>query len=249
VLPDAPFDGDPRNRAWSAAIRLAQQRGVPLIADDVALRHVARIEHVTAFGTLNLLTALVEDGVLGASALDAAIERLQQVRAADLPLLDQIQQIAAREEWRATGYAGFLLTRPVAWTPPSTGLGVYMKLVRAMPSRRIDTIADWCLAAAYGLALAVPPALALVSIGSLVAWTTLDWKGPEALPLLLDRTRRVAAEFAPGTDLLRDVVQRLTSTLRQIMPAEFVPKVLLQLLESLDEELRLKAVEYFLASP
>ncbi len=249
VLPDAPFDGDPRNRAWSSAIRLAQLRAVPLLADDVALRHVARVENVPAFGTLQLLTALVENSQLPPSALEEAIERLQQVAAADLPLLDRIQEMAAHDEWRPTGYAAFLLTRPVAWTPPSKGLEIYMKLMQIMPNRQIETIADWCAAAAYGMALAVPPPLALASLGSLVAWTTLDWKGPEALPLLLARTRRVAAEFAPGADLLRDVIQRLTTTLRHIVPGELVPKVVLQLLENLEEDVRLKAVEYFLATP
>ena len=57
------------------------------------------------------------------------------------------------------------------------------------------------------------------------------------------------AEFAPGGNLLRDVVQRLTGTLRQIVPAELVSQVALQLLNGLDEDDRHKAVEYLLAAP
>jgi hypothetical protein len=249
VLPDAPFDGDSRNSAWSAAIRMAKDRGLALIADDVALRHVARLEGVPSFGTLALLTTLVEDGVLSDSALESALERLQQIAAADLPLLDEFHSIAVREEWKPVGYAGFLLTRPATWSPPSRGLEIYMDLIHKMPVRDIESITDWCALAANGMALSVPAPLVVVSIGSLVAWTTLDWKGPEALPLLLAKTRRVVSEFAPGADLLRDVIQRVTSTLRQIVPGELVPQVVLQLCERLEEEDRLKAVEHLLSAP
>lgn len=249
VLPDAPFDADPRNLTWSAAIRLAKQREVSLIADDVALRHVARLEGVRAFGTLHLLAALIDKGDLPSTAQEDAFARLIQVRAAELPVLDQLHTIAEREGWRPSGYAGFLFMRPLTWSPPSKGLALYMKLVHEMPPREIDTIADWCGVAAYGMALSVPPSLVVVSIGSLVAWTTLDWKGPEALPLLLERTRRTISEFAPGTDLLKDVVQRIVNTLRHVVPAELVGQVALRLFEKLDENDRLKAVEYVLSAP
>jgi predicted nucleic acid-binding protein len=83
VLPDPPYDGDLRNRAWSSAIRLAKERQLSLVADDVALRHVARTEGVSAFGTLHLLKVLVENDTLPGSAMDAALERLQEITTAE----------------------------------------------------------------------------------------------------------------------------------------------------------------------
>ena len=37
VLPDPPYNDDQRNRLWSSPIRLAKERGIPVIADDAAL--------------------------------------------------------------------------------------------------------------------------------------------------------------------------------------------------------------------
>ncbi len=249
VLPDTNYEGDPRNRAWSSAVRMAKEREIALLADDAALRQVARNEGVQAFGTLQLLRALVEDEALALSALDDALEGLQRMPAVDLPLLDRLQEIATRDQWLPTGYAAVLLTRPNTWTPPSQGLQSYMNLIQAIPTRDADVVSQWCAIACYGIAIAVPPPLALVSIGSVVAWTTLDWRGPEILPRVLERTRRVALEFAPGGDLLQDVVQRLTTTLRQIVSPEMLSGLMQQLFAELDEETRHKAFGHFLTTP
>lgn len=55
--PPAP-DDDPRHRMWSAPIWLARERGLSLVADDAALRAVARNEGIPTFGSLQLLVAL-----------------------------------------------------------------------------------------------------------------------------------------------------------------------------------------------
>lgn len=46
VADPPPDDDDPRHRLWSSPIRVARERGVSLIADDAALRVVARSEGV-----------------------------------------------------------------------------------------------------------------------------------------------------------------------------------------------------------
>ena len=249
VLPDAPFDGDPRNRVWSSSIRLAKQLCTALVADDVALRNVARAEGVEAFGSLQLLAALISDGTVAAGVLEAVYQRLRTVRAADLPLLDRLVAIAEEEDWKPNGYAAFLLTRPITWLPPTKGTAAYMSLLRAEPERNVERVAGWYVAAAYGLALVTPPQLVPLAISSLIAATTIEWRGPEALPALLARTDRLVAEFAPDADILKDVVQRIVRVLRQIVPAEHVSGIVLALLSGLQQDVRHKAVGHFLAVP
>jgi hypothetical protein len=249
VLPDAPFDGDPRNRVWSSSIRLAKQLGTALVADDVALRNVARAEGVEAFGSLQLLAALTSDGTVAAGALEAAYRQLRTARAADLPLLDRLLTIAEEEDWEPSGYAAFLLTRPITWLPLTKGTAAYMTVVRGEPGRDIERISGWYAAAAYGLALTSPPSLVPLAISSLIAATVIEWRGPEALPALLARTDRIVAEFAPGADILKDIVRRIVRVLGQIVPAEHVSGIVLALLSGLGEEDRRKAVGHFLVTP
>lgn len=59
VVPEPPDDGEPAQRMWSAPVRLAKERGLPLLADDAALRATARNEGVATFSSLGVLQALV----------------------------------------------------------------------------------------------------------------------------------------------------------------------------------------------
>ena len=114
VPPDPPSDdGQPGLRVWSAPIRLARALGLSLVADDAALRAAARSEGVAAFGSLQLLEALVQDGVLPADTLERSYRRLMAVRAAELPVVGRLCQIARDEQWNPNGYAAFLLYTPL----------------------------------------------------------------------------------------------------------------------------------------
>jgi tetratricopeptide (TPR) repeat protein len=59
----APGAPDP-HQAWSAAVRLATTRRMPLWSDDVAIRSIAAHESVPTFGTYALLAALTEIGLI-----------------------------------------------------------------------------------------------------------------------------------------------------------------------------------------
>ena len=80
-----PDNDEPRLRIWRAPIRLARGSGLSLVADDAALRAVARSEGVVAFGSLPLLEPLVQDGMLPDRRLKQSYRRLMAVRAADCP--------------------------------------------------------------------------------------------------------------------------------------------------------------------
>ena len=247
--PPPPGDDDPRHRAWSSPIWVARDRGISLLADDAALRAVARNEGVAAFGSLDLLTVLIEDGVLPAGALDDSYRRLMEIRAADLPLLGRLPDIAAEEEWKPGGYASFLLQRPATWTPLTRGWQSYTALITALPQKNPETAAGWCAAATFGLCLVTAPPTVPAVAAALVVWTLLELQDPAALPLLLAGAEYVVDQFVRDADLLESVVQRLAMTVRQVTKPEMVGTVVLPLLAGLEGEAHANAIKAFFTMP
>jgi nucleoside phosphorylase len=243
--PPPPGDDDPRHRLWSSPIWVARERAVSLVADDAALRAIARNEGVPAFGSLQLMTALIEDGVLPASTLHDAYRRLMKIRAADLPLLGRLLEIAAGEDWRPGGYASFLLQRPATWMPIAGGWQAYTALITALPEKQPEELAGWCAAAAYGMCLvAAAPTVPAVA-AALVVWTLLEGRDPAALPPLVASADDVVGQFVRGADLIEGVVQRLAMTVTQVTPPEMVGPVVLRLLSGLEGEAHANAIKHF----
>ena len=250
VIADPPPDhDDPRHKVWSAPIRLARERGVSLIADDVALRAVARNEGVPAFGSLQLLSVLVEDHMLPADALDESYRRLMGIRAAELPILGRLRDIAEDEGWNPAGYAGFLLQRPTTWTPLARGWQDYTALITALPAKKPEEVAVWCTAAMNGLSLTTAPSTVPAVSAALVVWTLLELQDATVLSPLLASADRIVRHFAPSADTLEAVVQRLVMTVRQVTPPEMVGSIVLPLLSGLEKEAHAKAITHFFTMP
>jgi nucleoside phosphorylase len=249
VVPDPPYDGEQAERLWSSPIRVAKDRGVALLADDAALRATARTEGVPAFSSLHVLHALVTTGDLEPAAIEAAYQRLMAIHAADLPLRDRIREIAARDDWRPTSYAAFLLARPSTWKPLDHGLGEYMNIIRSMPHSDVADIAVWCGTAVFGLCQAVATAMVPVAASTLASWTVLELRKSDLLPAVLESCQRIVVQFAPDVDLLREVVLRIVTTLRQVGPAEHLAGTVIPLFQGLSAEQHNKAIEIFLTSP
>jgi nucleoside phosphorylase/tetratricopeptide (TPR) repeat protein len=251
VVPDPPPPGedDPRHRLWSSPIWVARERSVSLVADDAALRAVAWNEGVPAFGSLHLLSVLIEGGVLPPNALEDCYQRLMEIRVADLPLLDRLLDIAADEGWRPGGYASFLLQRPATWMPLAGGWQKYTTLITALPEKKPEDLAGWCAAALYGLCLVTAAPTVSAVAAALVVWTLLEVRDPAALPPLLVGTERVVGQFVRGADLIEGVVQRLAMTVRQVTSPEMVGPVVLRLLSGLDGETHAAAIKHFFTMP
>lgn len=249
VVPEPLGEGDHFQRVWSASILLAKDKGVALLADDAALRVTARSEGVSAFSSLQVLQALVMAGELEESVLETAYRQLMVIRAAELPLPGGVLGIAAEENWSPHGYAAFMLARPATWTPWQQGLAIYIDLIKAIPKPNPNDLAAWCGAALFGLCQAIPNGMVPIAAGSLVAWTVVTAKQAELLPIALDVCAPVIAQFARDVDLLRQVVLRVVSTFRQLVPEQHLGSVVLPLFQGLDEMRRNEALRTFFTAP
>jgi hypothetical protein len=192
---------------------------------------------------------LAQDGVLPAEALEQSYRRLMEVRAAELPVVSRLCEIARDEHWNPNGYAAFLLTRPSTWLPLVDGWRTYAALIKAVPNKKPQDAADWCIAALSGLCLVTAPPTVPAAASALVASTLLGLRDGAALPLLLNRAEDVVRRFAPDTDLLEEVIQRLVMTVRRITPPEMVGNIVLPLLAGLENEAHIKALKVFFAMP
>jgi nucleoside phosphorylase/tetratricopeptide (TPR) repeat protein/DNA-binding transcriptional ArsR family regulator len=256
AVPDSfggPAGGGGEPRQWHASITLAANRRIPLLADDAALRTVARAEDVPAFGILQLLRALADtdnltiDDVGIAGELLRGEERLRALRALDLgiPATD-LPSLAADEQFDPRGSVALLLAHPPAWQPASAGFAAYTTIVRALPDRTVGRVAGWCAAAISGLAWATVPAARPRAVAALLAWTTINAGGSPVLAKALDETSSLLAHVLPDANVLSHVVDVLVEVLESVLPASDVPAALLPLLGDLPEEAHTRALHYFL---
>jgi predicted nucleic acid-binding protein len=72
------------HQAWSSAISLAKEQGLPLWSDDIALRSIAADQGIPAFGTYALLATLTEAGLI-ADTLEKDTQALVDAQIIKLP--------------------------------------------------------------------------------------------------------------------------------------------------------------------
>jgi hypothetical protein len=166
---------------------------------------------VPAFGTLELVTDLVEAGQLPPSVLDEVVEAFRRAYVVDLPLAGRLLELAAADGWKPEGHASLLLARPCFWRQPADGIAQFAQLVRALPPDHAtpESIVGWAAAAMSGLAWATPPPARPHAVAALAAWTVLHPGGEHIFPKALDAGENVMAAAAPAGDLLAHTVSVL----------------------------------------
>ena len=241
--------GSNQSWSWNDSMGLAGGERIALWADDLALRHVARTERIPAFGTLDLVTSLVQAGHLPQTVLDETLERFRRAYVVDLPIADRLLKFAAAENWNPDGYAALLLSRPCLWNPPSDGFAQSMVLMRTLLAGKAtpEQVTRWATAAMTGLSWAIPPADRTRAVAGIVAWTVLNGDGAAIFPDVLTAGENVIAAAAPGGDLLDHAVSILTETLGQIVHAEQIGVVFTRLLANFDQPRRARAMRSFLS--
>lgn len=113
------LEDDGVDRAWKpfvGTLLLAQQSKRPIFSDDRWIRQFAREHGVESFGTVSLLDALADQGVISAEGRTAARRRLAASGGWGLALTgDEMIETARVSEWYLTATAAGMLRDRAAW--------------------------------------------------------------------------------------------------------------------------------------
>jgi hypothetical protein len=158
ALPPASTERDPEALGvWLMSFEVARALGLPLWADDVGLRTLARNEGVAAFGTDSLLAALVDGGRLTIADADGAFADLREEFYVDLPLdVDWLFQ-AANDGGSALGPAVVPISRGSFWSDPERALELWTGFIEAIGRRSPAEVAHAVYAGCLGVSGLVPP--------------------------------------------------------------------------------------------
>ena len=169
-LPVHSVDTSTKRNLWLRVITTAQEMGLPIWADDVVLRRLARSMGVPAFGTLDLL------GVTETKdAVEAATSLLREHRVVDLPIHEPWFMLAQQAEWRTDGALALAISRPTAWRDPAKSFDEFRTLILSLPNyMSADDIARWTRSAAAGLAISIVPTERPKIVSALLVWTILS---------------------------------------------------------------------------
>ncbi|MDJ0424864.1 helix-turn-helix domain-containing protein [Rhodococcus fascians] len=169
-LPVQSVDTSTKRNLWLRIITTAQEMGLPVWADDVVLRRLARSMGVPAFGTLDLIGVIETRNVV-----EAATSLLRERRVVDLPIHEPWFMLAQQAEWRTDGALALAISRPIAWRDPAKSFDEFRALIRSLPNHTgADDIARWTRSAATGLAISTVPTARPEIVSALLVWTILS---------------------------------------------------------------------------
>jgi hypothetical protein len=192
-----------RVRPWLSAVHHAKEYGLALYSDDAALRHIARSQEVSTFGTVALLEILVADGNVDALDADRYRYELRSQLYVDVPTdLATLSTLGAAADWR-WGPATVILARPAFWTETPQPLAVFHDLCRQAEAAVVDSAPTWVYAAVRGAGTERSPddvtRLASAIIVAANNATTLTSSG---FANVVAAARRASAELGGGDPLL-----------------------------------------------
>lgn len=229
--------------AWMVTFHAAQLDGVPLWADDVGLRSLARNEGVATFGTSALLAALVAVGGLSALEHESVLVTLRDAYCVDLPPNPEwLVASAEADDWRP-GPALLVLSRPPAWSDLREGYGTWSAMAERAADRDPDRLAAWVYAAVTGIAAAArdPEMAARLTAGSLATAATITAFDPAVFARCAQASAQAASDAGvpdPTELALAMTMELLTQRLGAAGAASTVAKLGSQLADEHREALR-----------
>jgi hypothetical protein len=236
---DTPsIEGDPFD-PWKPLLDLAEAENLPVWADDVALRILARQAGLTAFSTPAVLAVLADtDRITGDEYRDAR-RALLHGRIGDAPLEETLLLEIAEEEGWKPGAAALALGSPASWASPSA-FPIYRKIVHAAHRSQPAGDVGWLYSAIRGMAFAFAHQPETVSriAGVILAWT-IDATNAAGKPVaeLVTATRQAsrAPYVAPPNlpDPLVSAVEILRDGLAGTLPAHLAAQYVLGLFSEL----------------
>jgi hypothetical protein len=155
-----------RGARWISAITVAQELGLSVWADDVAMRHFARSMGVPAFGSLDLVREFEDD-----AGVAAAVASFRENRVVDLSIDEPWHVLANRADWKIDSPFAIAISRPTAWRNIPEAFTEFRSFFRRRPNDMDpERIAIWAHLAANGLAMATAPSARPKVVSALLAW-------------------------------------------------------------------------------
>lgn len=249
----APATDATRRDRWLSAITVAQELGLPVWADDVAMRRFARSMGIPAFGTLDLIRAFAEEDDIA-----DAVASFREHRVVDLPIDEPWHSLASMARWNANSPFALALSRPAAWRNIPESFNEFRALIRLRPNY-VDAqqIAMWAHLAANGLALAtILPARPKV-VSALLAWViffadpffTAVHAGAEGIrrenlpedagritELIVGAADDLRDQYYPGVDALGPLVDVLCRSLLDTAGPEATSRIVAALVGRIGDE-------------
>ena len=208
---------------WNTALLLAKQIKVPLWADDIALRLLADAEKVPAFGTLDLIDAAAQRGMIEKPSEDGLRAALMAARVVDLPISAPWWECAQREDWDPRGYTALSISRPAAWVDHAASFAQYRDLIRNLviwspQDGLIERVGGWAAVGASGSAWATGPGARPKVAGVLLAWTALNTEpmlSPTVIQMHAQSTGQLSETTRPrDAGKMLDMLLKVASTVQ-----------------------------------
>jgi hypothetical protein len=212
-------DGDERALAfitWPATLAVAERHHRPIFSDDRFVRVHARRAGVLSFGTLALLDALHERGMLTAEQRRAARAALRQSGAMGVgATADELVDEARANGWALSRGVGFALLDPMAWTAPLAveTFRTWGELLRAVFGEEPERLERWVLRFLDAAKQNLPrSSYGFIAEGILmIAWQPFAPDGGQFVRALLAALRAARDTFGWFRDPLPGVARRLAA--------------------------------------
>lgn len=248
---------------WLGALQYAREAGIPLWADDVAMRKMARETDVPAFGTLDLVHAFADSP--GIAAAEAA---LRTNRVVDLPIEEPWAMHAAASDWETPSAFRTAIARPYAWRDVSQAFAEFRGMVRSRPDELPpEVLAAWVHAACCGLASVTQPGTRPQVVAALLAWTIFETDtlfSPEHLAgrivndadvpdgagavsqMMFEVADHLREDYFADGDAMPFVVETLSGVMRESAGPQAAARVMADLATRLSDGLRDRVFGAFL---
>lgn len=244
----AEFAGD---GTWLSALDMAMSEQRAFWCDDRSLRQMAASEGAQTFGTVDLLAALEDAGVLAPDRGAAVRANLIAGYHVDLDFDPDVLALAAElDGWMPNGAAA-ALARAHSWRDPAACVRFASTALARIASTSPMAIAHWTAAVALGLVRITDGNAEAASENLKILLThqlAQPWLRPDTLLFVMQGIRTAAAELDGIVDPFPAV---LTSTYAQISAKHGAPRAaefLLMLVTNLAEEDRVTAARIILTS-
>jgi tetratricopeptide (TPR) repeat protein len=259
ITPPAPA-GTTQNQAdrfdpWKPLLDMAKAQGLPVWADDIVLRVLARQEGLSAFSTAALLAALADSNRITADEHQQGRRALLAGRFGDAPPEDTlVLEIAEEERWMP-GAAALALASPTSWATPGT-FPIYRQILHTAHRTQPAADAEWMYCAIYGAAFAFAHQPQTVSrVAGTILAVTIDSTGASgrrAADLVAAARRAIRSPYVQPPELpdpLVSAVETLRDVLAGTVPAHLAAQYILGLFSELDDRDRSTAARIILQPP